>query len=179
MSETGKSICDRICAAPHLVHILVNFTTIEAPRFGQTGLQGIKVVEFQEDQSEVRASQNQFIQPRSTYQTPIQSTPQAVRVASNPQQTTSYRPHVVVNSRGEYPAHVSSSALSAQLAKPAEMSSELKVEHFSKIWIRQNCEYDHYASVDRGELYAAYVENFRYNHKILSCSLQNFVKFVK
>lgn len=141
--------------------------------------------------------------PHHHHQTPHHHQPQhqqqhQLRVVPQVQQlppSTGFRPHVVVNSKGELssapPATPSmtplvlnnpapnKSALSAQLAKSGEMTSEQRVEHFSKIWIRQNCRADAQASVDRGEFYAAYVQYFRNTHKILSCSLQNFCKFVK
>ncbi|CAD5211280.1 unnamed protein product [Bursaphelenchus okinawaensis] len=178
MSGTGKSICDKICDTSKMLPTLVNFTTIEGNKFTASALQGIKVVEYREEVERSQPYQTYAI--RNPTALPQSQTVQARLISSvQPVAGASYRPHIVVNSKGEYPLPLPKTALTAQLSKPAEMSSEFRVEHFSKIWIRQNCQSDPSGVVDRGDIYAAYVENFRNTHKILSCSLVNFCKFIK
>ncbi|CAD5215641.1 unnamed protein product [Bursaphelenchus xylophilus] len=179
MSETGKTMCDKICNTPLMLPTLLNFTTVEGNKFTFSNLQGVKVVEYRDESERTQPPMQPY-----AIRTPIAtSAPQTLqtRIVSSVQQipTTPYRPHIVVNSKGEYPLPLPKTPLTAQLSKPAEMSSELRVEHYSKIWIRQNCQADPNGMVDRGDIYAAYVEHFRNTHKILSCSLLNFCKFIK
>ncbi|KAK0393190.1 hypothetical protein QR680_000090 [Steinernema hermaphroditum] len=203
ISELGTVACEQISKHPHAIDMLVDMTTVEAVSFGPGGLSGMKVVEF--NAPNVSNSQT-AVSMASMAQQPFQqmdtgnghykSVPQrapAPTILTNTAQRTimSTDPNVLqhheLTSHSQQTQIAASPAFSTVSASPAlpngtmqlQGDGQSKLDVLTVRWIRKNCMPEPGCVVNRGEVYAAYVNDMRNIYKSLSGSAGMFTNTLK
>uniref|UniRef100_A0A1I7YU06 ARID domain-containing protein n=1 Tax=Steinernema glaseri TaxID=37863 RepID=A0A1I7YU06_9BILA len=198
ISELGTVACEQISQHPSAIDMLVDMTTVEAISFGPGGLSGMKVVEFNapgaSSSSTPSTMANMAQQPFQQVETSGSQYKPLVQRAPAPTILTNTAPRSIMStdpaiSQQHEIQHVQvmPTTLTTVGASPTlpngpmvpQEEPQSKLDMLTVRWIRKNCIPTPGCSVNRGEVYAAYVNDMRNIYKSLSGSAGMFTNTLK